>query len=184
MLGHVILGLLRTGGHAHGYELAKAYQRRTGVAIASGSFYREIAKLARDGWIVATGNPPGADARRLPYEISDHGRGVFDRWLTAIAPDDELWARLIFLHQLTPERRRHLATAWRDGLLERILLLGSERDAARTRPTSAGEPNLLPTLIERRIRRLRADLEILRMIVRDRPRECAPVRGADVRSAS
>lgn len=184
MLGHVILGLLRTGGQAHGYELAKAYQRRTGIAIASGSFYREIAKLARDGLIVATGNPPGADARRLPYEISDHGRGTFDRWLTAIAPDDELWARLIFLHHLTPERRRHLATAWRDGLLERIMLLGGERDAARARPSSPTEPNLLPTLIERRIRRLRADLEILRMIVRDRPRACTPERIADVRSVS
>ena len=67
----------------HGYALVKAYRERSGVEVSTGNFYRELQRLVLDGLIRSADNPPEADARRTPYEITQLGVSVFDEWLTA-----------------------------------------------------------------------------------------------------
>ena len=161
MLSHVILGLLRNGESAHGYELTLRYRTRSGAGIASGSVYREVASLLRRGLIEPMPNPPGADARRQPYGITDRGRAQFDQWLTAPV-DEYLPERVIFLGMLRPDTRAGLFATWREQLSRRVRHLelqspGFDGDALPARP---GVVQLKEVLQSRRIRQLQAELGI------------------------
>ena len=103
MFRFLILGLLRGGARLHGYGLVKAYRERSGVDVSTGNFYRELQRLVLDGLIRSASNPPGADARRTPYEITDVGISLFDEWFTtrdagaASLSEDDLSARALFV---------------------------------------------------------------------------------------
>src|SRR5262249_61544125 len=71
VLCHVLLGFLRDGRARHGYELLTEYRALTGEQLNAGNLYRELARLAGDGFVHATSNPPDADPRRIPYEITE-----------------------------------------------------------------------------------------------------------------
>lgn len=163
MLSHVVLGLLRDGESAHGYELTLRYRTRSGTGIASGSVYREVASLLRRGLIEPMPNPPGADARRQPYGITDRGRAQFDQWLTAPV-DEDLDERVIFLGLLLPETRTRLFATWREQLSRRIrhLELQSPGVEDGALPARSGVVQLKEVLQSRRIRQLQAELAFLR----------------------
>ena len=185
MLSHVILGLLRDGRRAHGYELAKAYRLRSGIQVASGSFYRELSHLVRDRLLTPASNLAGADPRRLPYEITDHGRWTFDTWLTALVPNEDLSHRLMFFDQLRPATRVNLLHQWEETFTKQVEELAAQRGEALQRLLPAAEPaeRLFPTLLGRRLRMLRADVEFLREFRREVRRWDAPVRRCTTRAA-
>src|SRR5690242_3147322 len=103
MFLHLILGLLRDGKPRHGYELISDYKELSGNLTHPGNFYRELGRLADDKLVETGVNPPDADPRRIPYRITDAGRGEFDRWLRSPStPDEELSAWLLFADLLSP----------------------------------------------------------------------------------
>src|SRR5437016_5462061 len=122
MMRHMILGLLRHHGVRHGYALMKEIRARTGVHASIGNIYRELARLAREGLARSTPNPPEADPRRAPYEITAAGIAAFEAWLSATptktqAPfHDEFSARAFFLGQAEPAVGRKLIERWREEL--------------------------------------------------------------------
>ena len=74
MFRYLILGLLRIRDRMHGYALVKEYRERSGMEVSTGNFYRELQRLVVDGLIRSAANPPEADARRTPYEITLYKR--------------------------------------------------------------------------------------------------------------
>lgn len=120
MFRYLVLGLLRDGKSRHGYALMKEYRERSGVRLSSGSFYRELQRLVAARLIRTVSNPPGADPRRTPYEITDTGRATFDAWL--IGPtgagvgryEDELSRRALFLGSAQPAVARRLIEDWKE----------------------------------------------------------------------
>src|SRR5882757_4326898 len=109
MLLHVILGFLRDGRPRHGYELMCEYRARSGTKLSAGNFYRELARLTADSLVQTGVNPPGADARRIPYQIADRGRLSFDRWLAATSTiENELASWLLFIDQVPIDVRGKL----------------------------------------------------------------------------
>ena len=89
MMRHLLLGLLRHGPGRHGYALMKEYRDGTGRALSVGNFYRELQRLREVGLVRPGQNPPDADARRIPHEITEAGCAAFDAWLTGPAREDE-----------------------------------------------------------------------------------------------
>ena len=81
MFRYLVLGLLRNGDACHGYAVIKDYRKRTGQEASSGNFYRELQRLVGEGLVRTATNPPGADPRRAPYQITEAGSAVFDTWL-------------------------------------------------------------------------------------------------------
>ena len=68
-------------GSAHGYQVKKAVEERSGGAIRldAGSLYRSLAKLVDEGLVVESGERPDPemdDTRRRYYELTDKGRVV------------------------------------------------------------------------------------------------------------
>src|SRR4029453_11013552 len=110
MFRFLILGLLRNGAHLHGYALVKLYRERSGAEVSTGNFYRELQRLVLDGLIRSADNPPQADARRTPYEITAVGIDVFDEWFTArdaaggASSEDDISARALFMADTDPPR--------------------------------------------------------------------------------
>src|SRR3989475_12100085 len=84
MMRYMILGLLQHHGVRHGYALMKEIRARTGVQVSIGNVYRELARLAREGLGRSTPNPPEADPRRAPYEITSPGSAAFAARLSAM----------------------------------------------------------------------------------------------------
>ncbi|GAB6899343.1 PadR family transcriptional regulator [Kineosporia succinea] len=84
---HVMLGLL-AGGEQHGYELKRLYDLRFPAArpLASAQVYSTLARLARDGMVVA-GEPErvgGPD--RTSYALTPQGQEEFVAWLQEVEP--------------------------------------------------------------------------------------------------
>src|SRR5262247_1127924 len=108
MFRFLILGMLRNGAQLHGYALVKCYRERSGAEVSTGNFYRELQRLVLDGLIRSADNPPQADARRTPYEITQVGIEVFDEWFTArdaaggAASEDDISARALFMADSDP----------------------------------------------------------------------------------
>ena len=120
MFRYLILGLLRNGARLHGYALVKEYRERSGIEVSTGNFYRELQRLIVDGLIRSASNPPDADARRTPYEITELGISVFDDWFTApdaaggIIPEEDIpvLAEIGVAKVFTPGAPTHEITDW------------------------------------------------------------------------
>lgn len=165
MFSHVILGLLRDGDHRHGYELITHYRLRSGNRISPGNFYRELTRLASLGLVQTGVNPPGADTRRIPYQITERGRLEFDRWMTGPARDEEdIAGWLLFVDRVPREARDRILQRHREDLwVKNKMLTRSREDALRTdaeHPPRAGyDP--LPIIISRQMKQVSAELDFL-----------------------
>lgn len=171
MFRFLILGLLRGGARRHGYALVKAYRERSGADVSTGNFYRELQRLVVDGLIRGADNPPGADARRTPYEITALGIEVFDEWLTAPqvgasggTSEDEISARALFAGEADPQVMVRVLDQLQENLwfagkaIERARQQGLMRAAA---PDCADQFCGLPLLLSRRLKHIATDLEFL-----------------------
>ena len=169
MIRYLVLGLLRNGGPHHGYALMKEYRERSGIRISTGNFYRELQHLVGEGLVRTAVNPPGADARRAPYEITDAGVGAFDEWLARPSGpgigqhDDDLSARALFIIDAEPPLARRLLEQWREEVWIKSKILERDREASLIRGRSEARQSFaaLPFLLSRRLRHLAADLEFL-----------------------
>lgn len=167
MFRFIVLGLLRHGRTLHGYALMKAHRARTGMAMSTGTFYRELQALVADGLVRVVDRTPDDDARRTPYRITTAGAELFDGWLVRpplvnLGNDDELTARTMFLHEAPLETARRMIDSWK----EELWLLGKklERDRQNElhRCSTEREPfSILALLIARRLRHLSGDIAYL-----------------------
>ena len=167
MFRFLILGLLRSGARMHGYGLVKEYRERSGTEVSTGNFYRELQRLVVDGLICSAANPPEADARRTPYEITELGASVFDEWFTAqeaaagACAEDDISARALFIADLDPA----LSGTLLDHLEENVWFSGKSLERARqsalSRPAQSGRFDVLALLLARRLKHAAADLEFL-----------------------
>jgi DNA-binding PadR family transcriptional regulator len=166
MLRHSVLGLLRDGLPRHGYGLMTEYRARSGERISIGNLYRELGRLAGDGLVQSGVNPPDADPRRIPYQITERGRQVFDQWLVApLSHEDEVSARLVFVDQVPPEALARLLDRWQEELWFRGKALARGREDALAR--GAGDEGArrydpLPALLSRQLKHVTAELEFLK----------------------
>jgi len=170
MFRFLILGLLRKRAPMHGYALVKAYRRRSGAEVSTGNFYRELQRLVMEGLIRSSANPPEADIRRTPYEITDEGIAIFDDWLTARdaaagrISEDDLSARALFIGELDPA----MAAAVLDRLQDNLWFWGKRLERDRQLLLSQGEgvdrqgaSTVLSLLLARRIKHVSADLDFI-----------------------
>lgn len=165
MLWHVILGLLRDGRLHHGYELMTGYRVRSGTPASPGNFYRELARLGTQGYVETGVNPPEADARRIPYHITERGRGAFDRWLQGPPlTEGELSGWLLFAGRLSGVDRDGVLDSWEEQLWLRSQELSRQHrevlDQAKT-GRSPDEYQSLRVLLSRQLKHVAADLAFL-----------------------
>ena len=170
MFRYLILGMLRNGSRMHGYAMVKDYRERSGIEVSTGNFYRELQRLVVEGLIRGAANPPGADARRTPYEITELGVTVFDDWFLSsaaaagAAPEDDISARALFVAESDAGQVAHVLERLRENLwfvgktLERDRQLALGRAPARA---ADGPFAALPLLLARRIKHVAADLEFI-----------------------
>ncbi|HLK12013.1 MAG TPA: PadR family transcriptional regulator [Candidatus Binatia bacterium] len=166
MFSHVILGLLRDGRQRHGYELINDYRLRSGTLPSPGNLYRELGRLATEKLIAAGINPPDADPRRIPYEITDRGRRTFDQWLVASrTQSDEFHNWLLFIDRVPADVRERLLDRRQEDLWLRSKELARALEDVGMRrperpPTTAYDP--LPAILERQMKIVAAELEFLK----------------------
>jgi hypothetical protein len=167
MFRFLILGLLRKGARLHGYALVKEYRERSGAEVSTGNFYRELQRLVVDGLIGSAENPPEADARRTPYEITAAGIAAFDEWFTAreaaggSCAEDDISARALFITDAEPAQVAALLDRLEENLWFAGKTLERMRQLALGRVSVPGRFEVLPSLLARRLKRLAADLEFL-----------------------
>lgn len=167
MFRFLVLGLLRGGSRIHGYALVKEYRERSGSDVSTGNFYRELQRLVFEGLIRGAANPPDADARRTPYEITTRGTDAFDRWFTSheaaggAFSEDDISARALFVTEADPA----LVTNLLERLEENLWFAGKTVERARqlalTRPPGGERFDVLSLLHMRRLKRVAADLEFV-----------------------
>jgi DNA-binding PadR family transcriptional regulator len=162
------LGLLKDGRPQHGYALMKSYQLRSGLRISTANFYREFQRLVAEGLVRTAANPPGADVRRSPYEITDEGREAFRVWIDSGAGngfgnyEDEISARALFLTDIEPAVSTRQLNRWEEELWIKTKVLEREREEALSINPSSAEGDVLALLISRRLAHIAADLDFVR----------------------
>ena len=167
MFRFLILGLLRNGTRLHGYALVKEYRERSGSEVSTGNFYRELQRLVFDGLIRSASNPPDADARRTPYEITEVGAALFDEWFTArdaaggACSEDDISARALFMADTDPAVVAALLEHMEENLWFAGKTLERTRQLLLNRASEPGRFDVLPLLLARRLKRVAADLEFL-----------------------
>ena len=167
MFRFIVLGLLRHGGTLHGYALMKSYRGRTGVQMSTGTFYRELQTLVAEGLVRIVDRAPDDDARRTPYQITEAGSDLFDRWLVrpplvVLGSDDELTARTMFLHEAPLDVARRMIDAWKEELWLLSKKFERDRQNEMHRCATDGTPfSTLVLLLARRLRHLAGDVEYL-----------------------
>src|SRR5579884_3166262 len=166
MFSHVILGLLRDGRQRHGYELINDYRLRSGTLPSPGNLYRELGRLAA-AKLIATGvNPPDADPRRIPYQITDRGRRTFDQWLvSARTQSDEFHNWLLFIDRVPEDARERLLDRRQEDLWMRSKELARALEDASLRAREDGGSSgyhPLPAVLERQSKLVAAELEFLK----------------------
>jgi DNA-binding PadR family transcriptional regulator len=165
MLWHVILGLLRDGELHHGYELMTAFRVRSGGPASPGNFYRELGRLQTHGLVETALNPPDADARRIPYHITEKDRGSFDRWLLAPPMNEgDLAGWLLFVGRVPLRDRDRLLDRWQEELWVRSQELARQHRAAVDAAAAAvahDDYEPLRVLLSRQLKHLAADLAFL-----------------------
>lgn len=145
----------------------KAHRARTGVAMSTGTFYRELQSLVADRLVCTVDRAPDDDARRTPYRITAAGIELFDRWLVRpplvnLGNDDELTARTMFLHEAPRETARRMIDAWKEELWLLSKKLERDRQSELHRCGSEREPfSMLVLLIARRLRHIAGDVAYL-----------------------
>jgi DNA-binding PadR family transcriptional regulator len=91
-----LLGLISEGS-THGYDLKQRYDSVFGTdrPIAFGQIYSTLARMIRDGLIVALGEEPGDGPDRKRYGITPAGRDHLHSWLrTPDTPSPTLQSNL------------------------------------------------------------------------------------------
>ena len=167
MFRFLILGLLRNGAQLHGYALVKEYRERSGSEVSTGNFYRELQRLVVDGLIRSASNPPEADARRTPYEITPVGISVFDEWFTArdaaggAFSEDDISARALFIAESDPAIVANVLEQMEENLWFAGKTLERARQMVLNRPSQPGRFDVLRLLLARRLKRVAAELEFL-----------------------
>lgn len=162
----IVLGLLRACGPQHGYGLMKAFERRSGLRVSSGNFYRELRRLAADGYVdTVARSGPKAGGRRLAYQITDLGLLMFDEWflltpMLAGRGPDELSARTLFFGDADGAAVARLLEAWERDIWFQNKMLERGRAAAAA-VHNKGEFAVLPLLLSRQVRHLAIDVEFL-----------------------
>jgi DNA-binding PadR family transcriptional regulator len=89
---YALLGLLEREP-SHGYDLKRDYDNYfgRGKPLPFGQVYATLARLARDGKVLAGDVEPGAGPDRKRYVITDVGRHDVEAWLTeAVEPEPHL----------------------------------------------------------------------------------------------
>jgi DNA-binding PadR family transcriptional regulator len=177
MLAHLILGLLRNGEPRHGYQLVTHHRALTGASISTGNVYRELSRLAARALVLPYAEDPGGDARRIPYQITEQGRELFDQWLLAPAKHgDELASWLIFMDRVPRAVRDRTLERARDMLWSQSKALERAREDALARHQATRERyHPLAVLLSRRLRQVTADLEFLNELRADIAAEDATV---------
>jgi len=87
-----LLGLLEREP-SHGYDLKQEYDTHFGRArpLPFGQVYATLARLARDGKVVAGSSEPGAGPDRKRYAITDDGVAAVESWLVEpVEPEPHL----------------------------------------------------------------------------------------------
>ncbi|MGH2717774.1 MAG: PadR family transcriptional regulator [Actinomycetota bacterium] len=118
-----LLGLLEREP-SHGYDLKREYDEYfgRGKPLPFGQVYSTLARLARDGKVVAGESEPGSGPDRKRYAITEEGRADVAAWLAQpIEPEPHLQT-LLFVkvvlslmlerdaqHYLDVQRAAHLA---------------------------------------------------------------------------
>jgi DNA-binding PadR family transcriptional regulator len=117
-----LLGLLEREP-SHGYELKRDYDAffSRGRPLPFGQVYSTLARLARDGKVLAGDSEPGAGPDRKRYVITDRGVTEVETWLTEpVAPEPYLqtvlFAKVVLAlmlgrsaeHYLDTQRAAHL----------------------------------------------------------------------------
>jgi DNA-binding PadR family transcriptional regulator len=164
MFSHVILGLLRDGTQRHGYELITQYRLRSGNKISPGNFYRELTRLGASGYVQTGINPPGADTRRIPYQLTERGRHEFDRWLTAPSREEgDLASWLLFVDRVPRHLRDEILQRYRDDLWVKSKVLTRAREDALRDAAQDGDGAYrpLPIILTRRLKEIAAELDFL-----------------------
>jgi DNA-binding PadR family transcriptional regulator len=163
MLAHLILGLLRNGEPQHGYQLVVQHRALTGQPISPGNVYRELARLASDGFVRVAIDRGNVGDRRIPYQITSLGRQHFDEWLLSPAKQaEELGEWLLFLDCVPVGIRDRVLSRIRDTLWSESKRLEQAReDALAKHPLVPGRYHPLPALLSRRLNHVTAELEFL-----------------------
>ena len=160
MFWHVVLGLLRDGKPRHGYELRTMYLKQSGTALGTGNFYRELTRLAAEGLVCPVANPPDADARRIPYAISEAGREDFDEWLlTEHRPHDDLDEWILFADRVPADARDRIVSVRLEDIWLRNKILARTRDEALRATNGRYAPSLAS--IDRQMKGIAAEIEFL-----------------------
>ncbi len=137
-----LLGLLEREP-SHGYDLKREYDSLFGrdKPVPFGQVYATLARLARDGNVVAGASEPGSGPERKQFTITPTGRENVDRWLNEpIEPEPHLQTVLFIKvvlslmlgrsaqHYLDVQRASHLQRMReltdrkrRDGLVDALL---------------------------------------------------------------
>ena len=109
-----ILGLLEREP-SHGYELKHDYDAYIGVgrSLPFGQVYATLARLARDGKVLAGETEAGSGPDRKRYAITDDGRRDVDAWLAQpIEPEPHLqtvlFAKVVIALMLERSASRYL----------------------------------------------------------------------------
>jgi DNA-binding PadR family transcriptional regulator len=84
---HALLGLImRQGGEAHGYELARHFESPSPLSdvlrLEQAMLYQHLKKLERQGWLSVTVQLQQARPPRRVYRITPDGKTELRRWLT------------------------------------------------------------------------------------------------------
>lgn len=168
VLRYVLLALLSDGEPAHGYALMKAYEERSGVRLGLGGIYRELQRLVGEGFIVPAANPAGADPRRMPYVITEHGREALAAWLAAPvrAADrtagDDVSYRLALLGDMDPRDAAAFVEELHAELWEQAKAVERQRmHASRVQGCAGGGFSAAAIVLTRRAMHLAADIELV-----------------------
>jgi DNA-binding PadR family transcriptional regulator len=111
-----LLGLLEREP-SHGYDLKRDYDAYfgRGKPLPFGQVYATLARLARDGKVVARDLEPGAGPERKRYAITEQGAADVDTWLSQpVEPEPHLqtvlFAKVVLALMLGRSAQRYLDT--------------------------------------------------------------------------
>jgi DNA-binding PadR family transcriptional regulator len=93
-----ILGLLEREP-SHGYDLKREYDLLFGRSkpLPFGQVYATLARLARDGKVIAAEAEPGAGPDRKRYVITEQGVSEIETWLAEPVPPDPHLQTVLFV---------------------------------------------------------------------------------------